>query len=552
MANFKGHALPGSFFLLFGLWWSVKYPLQYLSQKVNKKSHRIHCFQRLDAIEGGIKIIFALIGMLAEQFVPDGPHLYLYSGENRDWVKLMNWQHTTMYLFYGLSGVVDVFTYVSEVVPRGLDRLMLSVAVFVEGCLFYYHVLHRPMLDQHIHSLLLIAIFSGACSTMLEVFLRDNIVLELFRASVTIVQGTWFWQIGVVLFQPWGGPIWDEKDHSNIMFLTMCFFWHWAATVAILAINYTLVYCCIQRGRRGIREPYIGLGVQQASPMPTSFLSSALRGTFFFIFGLWWSVRYPLKYLRQKANAESQPSYGVQRVEVFEGAVKAFFALAGILAEQFVPAGPRLQLYSPKTHSWMELTHWHYTTMYLFFLLSGIVDVVSHSPLKLPLGLDRLLLSVALFIEGLLFCFHDYSDAALDDHLHSLLAMAIFAGALCALLEVFLRDHIILETFRTSSFLLQGSWLWQIGFVLCPPWGGPGWDETDRSNFTFLTMCFCWHYAGALAVLAANSAASRCCNESCQLKFRDIDVELDCGMCIRKGNKSSSGALLPESTSDDK
>lgn len=49
----------------------------------------------------------------------------------------------------------------------------------------------------------------------------------------------------------------------------------------------------------------------------------------------------------------------------------------------------------------------------------------------------------------------------------------------------------------------------QIGFVLSPPWGGPGWDQTDSSNFTFLTMCFCWHYAGALAVLAANSAASR-------------------------------------------
>lgn len=62
MANFKGHALPGSFFLLFGLWWSVKYPLQYLSQKVTKKSHRIYCFQRVDAIEGGLKIIFALVG----------------------------------------------------------------------------------------------------------------------------------------------------------------------------------------------------------------------------------------------------------------------------------------------------------------------------------------------------------------------------------------------------------------------------------------------------------------------------------------------------------
>ncbi|NXP02779.1 TM45B protein, partial [Thinocorus orbignyianus] len=285
--------------------------------------------------------------------------------------------------------------------------------------------------------------------------------------------------------------------------------------------------------------------------MSTSFLGSALRGTFFFIFGLWWSVRYPLKYLRRKASAENQPSYGVQRAEVFEGAIKAFFALAGILVEQFIPAGPHLQLYNPKTHSWTDLSHWHYTTMYLFFLLSGIVDAC-HASLKLPLGLDRLSLSVALFVEGLLFCFHDYSDGALDHHIHSLLALAIFVGAFCALLEVFLRDHVILETIRTSSFLLQGSWLWQIGFVLFPPWGGPGWDQTDRGNFIFLTMCFCWHYAAALAVLAANSATSRCCNESCQLKFGDIDVELDCGMCVRKGNKSSSGALLPESPLDDK
>ncbi|XP_012426247.2 transmembrane protein 45B isoform X2 [Taeniopygia guttata] len=286
------------------------------------------------------------------------------------------------------------------------------------------------------------------------------------------------------------------------------------------------------------------------SPMPATFLGSALRGTFFFAFGLWWSVRYPLKYLRRKGDVEGQPGRG--RTEVFEGAVKAFFALVGILVEQFVPTGPHLHLYSPETHSWTDLTHWHYSTIYLFFLLSGITEVVSHSPLKLPPGLDRLSLSLALLVEGLLFCFRDYNDAVLDQHLHSLLSVAIFAGALCALLEVFLRDHIILETFRTSSFLLQGSWLWQMGFVLSPPWGGPGWDQSDSSNLLFLTMCFCWHYMGALAVVAANAAASRCCNESCQLKFGDIDVELDCGLCLHRGKKSSSGVLLPESSSDDK
>lgn len=95
----------------------------------------------------------------------------------------------------------------------------LSVVCVLAGCLFYYHVLHRPMLDQHIHSLLLIAIFSGACSTMLEVFLRDNIVLEMFRAGVTIVQGTWFWQVRAGSSygaEHWGGrAVWRGEGATH-------------------------------------------------------------------------------------------------------------------------------------------------------------------------------------------------------------------------------------------------------------------------------------------------------------------------------------------------
>lgn len=64
MGNFKGHALPGSFFLLFGLWWSVKYPLKYACRK-NKNACYLGSragFQRLEFVEGIIKAVFALIG----------------------------------------------------------------------------------------------------------------------------------------------------------------------------------------------------------------------------------------------------------------------------------------------------------------------------------------------------------------------------------------------------------------------------------------------------------------------------------------------------------
>ncbi|CAN2391412.1 Family of unknown function (DUF716) [Pristimantis euphronides] len=243
MANFKGHALPGSFFLLFGLWWSVKFPLKFACKKHNKVGFfgsKVG-FQRVEVAEGAVKAIFALIGVLAEQFVPDGPHLRLYNQEEKQWSHLMNWQHSTMYFFYGISGLVDMVTHTTRAVPVAADRLMLAIAVFVEGFLFYYHVHGRQELDLHIHLLLLFAVFGGALCIFLEVFFRGNIILELLRSSLCILQGSWFWQIGFVLFPPGGGPEWSQTDHSNVMFITMCYCWHYAFALLIVGVNYGVV-----------------------------------------------------------------------------------------------------------------------------------------------------------------------------------------------------------------------------------------------------------------------------------------------------------------------
>ncbi|XP_007953379.1 transmembrane protein 45B [Orycteropus afer afer] len=256
MANFKGHAVPGSFFLIVGLWWSVKYPLKYFHQK--GKNHQLnHNYPRLEIIEAAVRTLFSVIGFLAEQFVPDGPHFHLYSEDQ--WIKMMNWQHSTMYLFFAASGITDMLTYLITHIPLGLDRLVMAVATFTEGFLFYYHVHNRPLLDQHIHSLLLFAVFAGALSLFLEVIIRDNILLELFRTSLTILQGTWFWQIGFVLFPPFGTPEWDQKDHENIMFITMCFCWHYLVALCIVVINYSFVYCLLTRLKRHRDGEIIGI-----------------------------------------------------------------------------------------------------------------------------------------------------------------------------------------------------------------------------------------------------------------------------------------------------
>ncbi|XP_069894430.1 transmembrane protein 45B-like [Dipodomys merriami] len=257
MANFKGHALPGSFFLIIGVWWSVKFPLKHFHRK-GKKNRLSQKQQRVEIIEAAVRIFCCVTGFLAEQLVSDGPFFHLYQDDH--WVKMMNWQHSTMYLFFGISGIIDMLTYLfTHIVPLGVDRLVMCMSILNEGFLFYYHVHNRPPLDQHVHTLLVFIAFGGSITTFLEVLHRDNIVLELLRTSLAILQGSWLWQIGFVLFPPFGTVEWDQKDEHNIMFITMCFSWHCVAALFIVAINYMLVYCFLARSKKQEQGEIIGI-----------------------------------------------------------------------------------------------------------------------------------------------------------------------------------------------------------------------------------------------------------------------------------------------------
>lgn len=227
----------------------------------------------MDYVEGGFQIFAAFVGIMVEQFVVDGPHARLYDRENASWVKLMNWQHSTMYLFFGIAGIALVAS-TFKLVPAGVDRLALSLALFVEGFLFYFHVHNRPPLDAHIHSLLLVAVFSGSASTMLEVFIRDNVVLELFGACLFILQGSWFYQIGFVLY-PLSGPQWDLTAHDNNMFVTMCFCWHLAVALLLVACTSSVVWFTAKRFSGKRRD--IEIGMRNTSSENTSSQKALLE-----------------------------------------------------------------------------------------------------------------------------------------------------------------------------------------------------------------------------------------------------------------------------------
>uniref|UniRef100_A0A674ICF5 Uncharacterized protein n=1 Tax=Terrapene triunguis TaxID=2587831 RepID=A0A674ICF5_9SAUR len=183
MGTFQGQALPGTFFLLFGLWLAVKCPLKYLYQKINPS------FASFLA-----KHMPLSLAILAERFVPTGPHLHLYTGKERTWVPMNTWQHLTMYLSFLFPGEVDMLTCF----------------------LFHFHVRNRSALQQHVHLLLIVALCGDALSLHLEVFVPHHPR-----------------PISFVLYPPGGWPDWDQMDDGNIMFSTRCVCWHYVAALII-------------------------------------------------------------------------------------------------------------------------------------------------------------------------------------------------------------------------------------------------------------------------------------------------------------------------------
>uniref|UniRef100_A0A8C2N6P8 Transmembrane protein 45A n=1 Tax=Capra hircus TaxID=9925 RepID=A0A8C2N6P8_CAPHI len=245
MGDFKGHAFPGFILIILGIWWTTKCVLKYAFKKQKPTSHfdSKALFYRTEMLEGIVVVGASLIGILAGQFVPGGPHLILYDYKKDQWVRLLDWHHFTMYLFFGLLGVTNILCSTIRSLPASFSKLMLLNALFVEAFVFYNHTHGREMLDIFVHKLLFLVICLTGLVAFTELFIQANITVELLRTSLFLLQGSWFWQIGFVLYPLNGGPPWDLADHNNIMFLTMCFCWHYATAIVITGAIYAFVTC---------------------------------------------------------------------------------------------------------------------------------------------------------------------------------------------------------------------------------------------------------------------------------------------------------------------
>lgn len=226
------------------------------------------------------------------------------------------------------------------------------------------------------------------------------------------------------------------------------------------------------------------------------FPGHAVPGTFFIIAGFWWALSAWREYFRSKAQNRpyegrcSYPLPGIFRAYCFEGIVKmagSAYCLRGEIISGMWDG------------KFVVMENTQHISMDLFYMLSGIVDVLTNNHFPLPPGTDYVALFLAVAVEGLLFNFHLHGRPPLNVLAHTMLIYVTAAEATCIMIEL-TKPHSILAALGRAYFrTLQGTWLWQLAFMLfgqLPNY--PPWEENNHDDMMLAASVFAWHMLGGL------------------------------------------------------
>lgn len=241
MGTFIGHALPGSFFLIFAIWWATQLPRRWVVCKakgipfINTLAYPMpwRCCSKLP-IEGIIKVVATSIGMAAE----------MSASTRFEFKKVWYYgdvQHVTMYGLFWVYGWMDILVGMRSTrwcVPRGVDYLAAALAFCGEWVLFRYHLHGRDQLDILLHTTLLFVLEATIVVLLLECYIRNNPLIAFVRIYLVMLQGTWFYQVGFILYPFPSQSPWEPNNPDHLMMAVMVLTWHMAIIFLIMCFMF--------------------------------------------------------------------------------------------------------------------------------------------------------------------------------------------------------------------------------------------------------------------------------------------------------------------------
>lgn len=206
MGSFKGHVLPGTLFLLVGVWHIWSAVVRFVS---GPKSFRVRVWSpvpgfdgRLTYLELYLVVIGAFVDMCIELLY--SPHLKFFVDGVLNPSHMNDFEHSGMLLMFFIFGTIALLSEKTSFLPlsQGALCLIAATAFCAEYLLFFYHSTTHKGLEGYYHLLLVLLIGLCIITTVAAALIPTSFAIDLCSGIAIALQGLWFYQTAFTLYGP--------------------------------------------------------------------------------------------------------------------------------------------------------------------------------------------------------------------------------------------------------------------------------------------------------------------------------------------------------------
>ncbi|XP_071063400.1 transmembrane epididymal protein 1A-like [Dasypus novemcinctus] len=167
-----------------------------------------------------------------------------------------------------------------------------------------------------------------------------------------------------------------------------------------------------------------------------------------------------------------------------------------LVAQEMHSIHGKLVLISKIYHqrNFLYCKQWQHLTIYMTYFLSGCADIVSQNLLpQRCAAMEQGAQVLGIFVFLPLMVSHMQDTEGVELQVHILLTQVLFLLLLVVTAELWAPNMPQIWMMKAFFYMMLGSWLVQIGFMLYKPISGYKWMDDDKNDIMFVTTSFCWH-----------------------------------------------------------